>query len=208
MPVNPEITSYIQQTIIPQYSCFDKAHNLEHVNKVIQNSLSIATDYDVDINKVYVVAAYHDLGLRQGRENHEKTSAVLLMADLKLKEWFSESELTLMSEAVEDHRASNDYEPRGIYGKIVSEADRDIEYLTIFKRTIQYGLKNYPDYNIEQHFSRTYEHIQDKYGENGYLKLWLDTEINRHNLQELRIMLTSQEKFRADFEKIFAECSK
>ena len=208
MMVNPKIISYIQQNIVPQYSCFDKAHNLEHVNKVIQNSLFIAADYDVDIDKVYVVAAYHDVGLSQGRKNHEKTSAVILMTDLKLREWFSENELFLMSEAVEDHRASNDCEPRSIYGKIVSEADRDIEYMTILKRTIQYSLENYSEYNIEQHYSCTYEHIQNKYGEGGYLKLWLDTEINRRNLQELRKMITSHERLRTDFEIIFAECLK
>lgn len=206
MLVNQEIVNYIQQNIIPKYTYFDKAHNLEHVNKVIQNSLSIANEYDADLNKAYTIAAYHDLGLIQGRENHEKASADLLIADLKLKEWFSENELILMAEAVEDHRASNDYEPRSIYGKIISEADRDIEYFTILKRTIQYGLDNYKSNDFEQHLSRAYEHIQNKYGENGYLKLWLDTEVNRHNLQELRSMIVSYEKFIIDFKKIFNEC--
>ena len=208
MAVNPEIMNYIQENIIPQYSCFDKAHDLEHINKVIENSLSIAIDYNVDINKIYVVAAYHDLGLSQGRENHEKTSADFLMADLKLKELFSKNELILMAEAIEDHRASNNYEPRSIYGKIISEADRDIEYLTILKRTIQYSLKNYSNYDFEEHFNRTYEHIQNKYGYGGYLKLWLDTELNRHKLQELRNMIALREKFRIDFENIFDECTK
>lgn len=203
-----EIVSYVEQNIIPKYSSFDKGHDLNHVNKVIQNSLSIASDYEVDMNKVYIIAAYHDIGLNQGRKNHEKTSAIYLMSDSKLKEWFSEDELKLMAEAVEDHRASNDYEPRSIYGKIVSEADRDIDYITILTRTIQYSLKNFPDYNFEQHFIRTYEHIRDKYGENGYLKLWLNTKINQHKLQELQDEIASMEKFRNDFEKIFKECTK
>jgi len=206
MSINHELNEYIQQNILSKYAEFDKAHNLEHVNKVIKNSLSISIGYDVDINKVYAIAAYHDVGLSEGRDNHEKTSAAFLSADSKLKQWFSEKDLVLMAEAVEDHRASNDYEPRSIYGKIVSEADRDIDYVTILTRTIQYSLINYPHYTIEQHFNRTYAHIMDKYGEEGYLKLWLDTEINRQKLQELRYMLTSSDRLRADFEKIFAEC--
>lgn len=50
-----------------------------------------------------------------------------------------------MREAVEDHRASSDHEPRTIYGRIVAEADRCIDPPTIVRRTIQYGLANYPE---------------------------------------------------------------
>lgn len=206
MEINPDILSYVQQNIIPLYSSFDKAHNREHVDKVIKNSLAIAPDYGVDMNKVYVIAAYHDVGLSQGREHHEKSSAAFLLADLKLKEWFTEDELAVMSEAVKDHRASNDYEPRSIYGKIVAEADRDIEFTTILTRTIQYSLKNFPDYDFERHLTRTYEHIRDKYGEGGYLKLWLNTAENERNLRELRGMVTSKEKLSPAFEKIFFDC--
>ena len=39
------------------YDRFDKAHNKEHIDRVIKNSLSIAKDYDVDMSKVYVIAA-------------------------------------------------------------------------------------------------------------------------------------------------------
>lgn len=37
-----------------------------------------------------------------------------------------------MKEAVEDHRASSSRQPRSIYGKIVAEADRDIDVHEIF----------------------------------------------------------------------------
>jgi len=207
MEINLDILNYIQQNIIPKYESFDKAHNLEHVNKVIKNSLVISSAYNVDINKVYIIAAYHDVGLSQGRESHERSSAVYLMSDNKLKEWFSEEEMIVMSEAIEDHRASNDYEPRSIYGKIVAEADRDIECETILTRIIQYDLKNYPGYDFEKHLTRCYEHLCDKYGEGGYLKLWLNTEPNKRNLQELRCMITSKEKLRPYFERIFIKCA-
>jgi len=206
MEVNSNILDYIQQQIIPKYAAFDKAHNLEHVSKVIQNSLDIAADYDVDMDKVYVIAAYHDIGLSQGREDHEKNSAIILASDPALNQWFSKADMALMAEAIEDHRASNNYEPRSIYGKIVSEADRDIEYRVILTRTIQYSLKNYPDYDFEQHFNRTYQHLKDKYGEEGYLKLWLNTEQNQYNLKKLRDRITAKEKLKTDFEIIFKEC--
>ena len=34
MVVNQNIKDYIQQYILPQYSLFDKAHNIEHADKV------------------------------------------------------------------------------------------------------------------------------------------------------------------------------
>ncbi len=49
-----------------------------------------------------------------------------------------------MREAVEDHRASTDHEPRSLYGKIVAEADRIIDPDTTLRRTVQYGLKQNP----------------------------------------------------------------
>ncbi len=206
MEINLEIKTYIEENIIPKYREFDKAHNLSHVNKVISNSLKIAQDYDVDMDQVYVIAAYHDFGLCQGRENHEKNSAISLLNDDQLKKWFNEEILTRMAQAVEDHRASNDYEPRSIYGMIVSESDRDIDYWTILTRTIQYSLKNYPDYDFEQHLERTYFHIKNKYGEGGYLKLWLATEDNQRNLQILREHSLTKEGLRNDFEKVYNEC--
>jgi len=203
MSVNLEILEHIQQNILPKYEHFDNAHNPQHAERVIQNSLSIAKDYDVDINKVYVIAAYHDVGLAQGRKDHEKNSAAFLLSDSALAKWFSKDELILMAEAIEDHRASNDHAPRSIYGRIVSEADRDIEYVTILTRVIQYSIEHYPSYTQEEHFVRSYNHLQDKYGEGGYLKLWLDTERNRRNLQELREAMASVDRFKADFMRIF-----
>ena len=206
MSIRADILDYVQKHILPKYESFDKAHDTNHVDKVIENSLSIAKDYDVDINKVYIIAAYHDLGLAKGRTEHEKNSALFLLSDSKLREWFSEDELMLMAEAVEDHRASNEHPPRSIYGKIVSEADRDIEYATILERVVHYSLDNYPNYTPEEHFARTYSHVQEKYGKNGYLKLWLDTKYNRNNLAEIRENIKHVDKFKTDFYSALKKC--
>ena len=37
--MNDKLNKYIQITIIPEYSAFDKAHNIEHAEKVIEESL-------------------------------------------------------------------------------------------------------------------------------------------------------------------------
>lgn len=203
--INQEIEAYIQQNILPAYQSFDQAHNLSHAEKVIANSLSIAAEYGAEEDMAYVIAAYHDVGLTHGRERHEITSGAALSQDEALRQWFTAEEIQQMAEAVEDHRASGKREPRSLYGKIIAEADRDIDYETILRRCIQYSLANFPAYDFKQHFERVYHHMQNKYGENGYMKLWLSTETNRRRLAELRLILPLTDKVRSDFTKLFSQ---
>jgi len=203
--VKEEIRAYVERAILPCYESFDKGHDISHAKKVIGDSLIIAKDFDISLDMVYVIAAYHDLGLKFGRKDHEKNSGKILVNDKALEKWFSRDEIIIMKEAVEDHRASNDYEPRTVYGKIVAEADRDTVYETILTRTIQYSIKNYPDHTIEEHFERCLAHISEKYGENGYLKLGLETEKNIKGLEKIRLALKNEKQFRADFNRIFGE---
>ena len=121
-----DLREYIEINILPQYATFDKAHRLNHAKKVIEESMKLAQYYEVEPAMVYTIAAYHDLGLCEGREFHHLISGKILAADEKLRKWFSEAQLQTMKEAVEDHRASNKQAPRSMYGKIVAEADRII----------------------------------------------------------------------------------
>lgn len=201
--ITREIREYIEKHILPVYNFLDKAHGIDHIRKVIDNSLEIARDYDVDRDMVYIIAAFHDIGMIKGRENHHIDSGRIIMEDKFLKGIYSLKDRTLMKEAVEDHRASNNYEPRSIYGKIVSEGDRDLDYYTILKRTIEFGLVSDKDIKMEEHYLRSREHIIDKYGENGYINLWLDTNKNRENLKIIREKLNDEKELRRDFELIY-----
>ena len=130
--VSMEIMEFVETQILPKYTEFGESHGLRHVNRVIKNSLELARITGADINMVYVVAAYHDLGMSGPRAIHHITSGKILMADARLKRWFSQDQIKIMKEAVEDHRASSSRQPRSIYGKIVAEADRDIDTHEIF----------------------------------------------------------------------------
>lgn len=202
--MNQECIDYIESEILPRYASFDKAHQNDHVDRVIQESLRLAQYYEVNPDMVYVIAAYHDVGLVEGRERHHLVSGSLLQADQKLRNWFSEEEIQLMKEAVEDHRASNKHEPRSIYGKIVSEADRVIDAETTFRRTVQYGLSHYPEMSPEEHYLRFRDHLITKYGEGGYLKLWIPQSDNAERLQEIRGILKNEVQLRNIFMKLFA----
>lgn len=124
--VSLDLMEFIEKNILPRYAMFDKAHNMEHVTKIVRRSLEIARKMGADIDMAYTIAAYHDLGLEGPRAIHHITGGKILAADARLKKWFSADKIKIMKEAVEDHRASASHAPRSIYGKIVAEADRDL----------------------------------------------------------------------------------
>ena len=200
-----ELREYIEQEIIPQYAHFDKAHRTDHVLKVMEESMELAQYYDVDLLMVYVVAAYHDLGLCKGRELHHLVSGKILLADGTLKQWFTKEQLLAMKEAVEDHRASNKQAPRSIYGRIVAEADRMIDPVITLRRTVQYGLSNYPQLDKEKQYVRFLEHLNNKYAEGGYLKLWIPQSANARRLEKLRQLIANKEELHKVFENIYSE---
>jgi uncharacterized protein len=203
--MNSRLVEYIEREIIPLYLSFDKAHQTEHVDEVIKRSLELAEHYDVNIDMVYTIAAYHDTGLTAGRERHHKVSAEILAADKFIREHFTPEQIVVMQQAVEDHRASSDHEPRTIYGRIVAEADRLIVPQTIIRRTVQYGLAHYPTLTGEEHFARCIEHLTEKYGEGGYLKLWIPHSENARQLEALRQIIADRALLSELFETIFAE---
>jgi uncharacterized protein len=199
--MNLELQQYIEREIIPRYDHFDQAHQRDHVMMVIQQSLDIAAKLDVDIDMVYTIAAYHDTGLCEGREHHHEVSAQIIKADLQLRRWFSEEQILVMSDAAEDHRASAKQAPRTIYGRIVAEADRFIDPVTIVRRTIQYGMDHYPELSREEQYQRMLTHLHEKYGRNGYLKLWFQDSPNAERLARLHDLIDDDPRLRSLFEE-------
>ena len=134
------LITYIETAIIPRYKEFDKHTTSPTSVPSSKKSLALARQHpEADERLAYVIAAYHDTGLCRDRTTHHLVSGEILMADSTLRQWFSDTEILLMKEAVEDHRASTDHEPRSIYGKIVAEADRIIDPDITLRRTVQYG---------------------------------------------------------------------
>ncbi len=203
--MNQELVRYIESEIIPRYSGFDKAHQIDHVLKVIGQSMELAKYYDVDEDMVYATASYHDTGLAEGRKVHHTASARIIREDMELRAWFSDEQIEIIADAAEDHRASNEHEPRTIYGRIVAEADRIIDGETIIRRTIQYGLAHYPELDHEEHFARFMDHMAEKYAEGGYLKCWIPESPNARRLAEFRNQLKDHDLIRRKFDSIFAE---
>ena len=198
-----EIMRFVETQILPRYTHFDKAHNLTHVNSVIKRSVDMARQMGADINMAYVIAAYHDLGLEGPRAIHHLTSRRILSSDARLCKWFTPEQIRIMSEAVEDHRASASHAPRSLYGKIVAEADRDITTDNVIRRTIQFGKSNHSELSREQQWQRFRQHMESKYSRNGYIKLWLHGTENERNLNTLRQIIDNPAQLKAHFDRIY-----
>lgn len=200
-----EIFEWIEHSIFPRYDAFDKAHRGDHARYVIDTSLELSRYYDVDTDMVAVAAACHDLGLSAGRQNHHLESGRIIRTLPELRRWFSAGQIETMAQAAEDHRASAKEPPRSIYGRIIAEADRQIIPEVVIRRTVQFGFKNYPELSKEGHWNRTVGHLEEKYGDGGYLKLWIPESRNSANLEELRRIIRDKSALRSVFESIFEE---
>ena len=201
--IRAEIKAYVESEILPRYDGFDAAHRRDHADVVVARSVALAQRLGADVEMAYVIAAYHDTGLAVGRDVHHTESKRILLEDRRLSEWFSAEDIATMGDAVEDHRASNSRPPRTIYGKIVAEADRIIDSTTIMTRTIQYGLSHYPELSKEEHIERAVAHIKEKYGEGGYLKLWIPESDNAARLQDFRALIENETELREHLQSIY-----
>lgn len=191
------LKEYIEQTILPEYDTFDGGHKRDHAETVIRESLKLAQEYNADQQMAYVIAAYHDLGLRYDREKHHIYSGEILLADKTLRQWFTEEQLLTMRDAVEDHRASGKNPPRTIYGAIVAEADRQIDPQVVVHRTMAYSAKLFPDGDFQTLYKRSKEHLLEKYAEGGYLHLWLNSDRNLKGLHALRNIIQDEDQLRS-----------
>ena len=203
--IRPALRAYVESEIIPRYDGFDKGHRRDHVETVIGQALTLSRFYDVDPELVYTAAAYHDTGLCADRKTHHVVSARIIREDARLLEWFTQEQIETIADAAEDHRASSDHAPRTIYGRLIAEADRQIVPETVIRRTIQFGLSQYPEMDKVGQWARTVEHLGEKYADGGYLKLWIPESPNATRLEALRAIIRDKGLLRQVFERVYEE---
>ena len=187
--INKELQEYIIKNIFPRYEKY-YSHGMIHINNVIDNMMMLADYYNLDKNMAYVIASYHDIGLNIDRENHEHESGKVLASDVELKKYFTEDEINIMKEAVEDHRGSRKTRPRNFYGECVSDSDRDFDIPLLAKRQLATTLKNYPDLTtFDEHFERCYEYLCRRLNDSGKFNLWTNNPI----------LVERRDKFQKDY---------
>ena len=166
--IKPEIIEYIETEILPQYNGIG-GHTDEHIRQVIERSLNFYKQApELNIDMVYIIAAYHDLGRLIDNETHNLESAKLLRKDKFIKEHFTDEEINIMAEAVEDHRASLGREPRSTYGKLVSSADRNTSIEQTLSRAYDYNKHFNPTATEDETIETVRKILRKKYSPDGY----------------------------------------
>lgn len=193
---NVELVKHIENEVFPLYERNEEGHGIKHIKTVIKRSLKFAKDYNANLDMTYTIAAYHDIGHYIDRKKHEIISAEIFMRDEKIKQWFTDEQRNIIKEAIEDHRASSNHKPRSIYGMIISTADRTIiDIDNSIKRSYSYGKRNYIGLSEEEQIHRVYQHLKEKYGENGYAKIYLEDKEFDEAIEKLRQALSNKEEF-------------
>lgn len=201
--VNPELRQYVRSHIFPVYSKNDAGHRLDHIEYVIRRSLAFMEQFEnLDADMVYTAAAYHDVAHYIDKNRHEELSARIFFEDEAMENFFTDMQRQTIKEAIEDHRASLERAPRSDYGKIISSADRSTDIDSFFLRTHAYTLKHFPKLTEKQRLERCYQHMQDKYGEGGYAKSYVDDAEYKRFCEEMKALLHDRKAFERKYQAV------
>ena len=208
MKVNLELKHYLEKNILPEYLNFDGGHDKRHIEAVLKRSINyykeLKDQYELNINMIYVVACYHDIGMKISRENHAQHSQEILLSDESLKQWFAKEQIIVMSEAVCDHSTSSGRVPRSIYGKIVSDADKDIDVVIGLLRGWEYSLKNFPNLSNDERINEIHKEIVRRFGDESIggknlVKFYIKCKENTKFLQKMKQYAFNFDIFKNDF---------
>ena len=203
--VSPEIIEYVEKEILPKYGKVG-GHTDSHIRQVIERSLRFFEQApDLNIDMVYMIAAYHDLGRLVDNDTHNIESAKMLRKDEFLKVRFSTEEIEIMAEAVEDHRASLGHEPRSIYGKLVSSADRNTDVDTMLQRVYEYNKYLHPEMSEEDVLKDARYHLRRKYSPGGYAvnTMYFDDPAFAETLVKIEEITRDMDIFKKEIKRVY-----
>ena len=205
--INQELKEYIQEKILPEYDLNDKGHNKEHIDFVLNRAYELSVNHDINYDMLYTVVCYHDIACHINREEHEVLSAQRLFLDENLNKYFDKTQLLMMKEAIEDHRASLEYIPRNIYGKILSSADRKIDIDIYLRSSMSFSLKKNPHISEEELIEDSYFFAIKKFGKNGYAvqKMYIEDVKYKTFLDEIQYLIENKEHFINRAKKVLEE---
>ncbi|MBQ6450731.1 MAG: hypothetical protein IJJ29_02275 [Solobacterium sp.] len=225
----PKLRNYIEQQIFPRYNSAN-GHGLDHIENVIRRSLDFAkrindgniktsaedfanlpaslSDGKINYDICYAVAAFHDLGRAKNNKLHHLVSSAWFLDDDFMEDFFTREELRVAADAIMDHRASNSLAPITIYGRIVSSADRDTDYLDILRRAYAYNRHTHPEYTDDEARQYCYDKIIQKFaspGAYGAKKMFFDNPEFDAMIAKFREICQDRTIFDAELDKALAK---
>ncbi len=130
--VNSELKVYIERKIIPPYY---KDFRIKHINSIIKRSFEIVNKYNlvVNIDMVYVIAVFHDIGYTVNKNHCEKISSNIFRNNSEMKKYFTEKQINIISDAIIDQKNKD---VRNVYGRILSFAIKVLSIEKVLKNSI------------------------------------------------------------------------
>ncbi|MDD3340638.1 MAG: hypothetical protein PHN72_00330 [Bacilli bacterium] len=205
--INAKLKKYIEDNIVPEYQLNDGGHDINHINYVLNRALEIGDAYHLNMDVLYTCVMYHDIACHIDRKRHEVLSGIRAYEDVFLNTFFFKEEMIIIKEAIEDHRASLNHEPRNLYGKIVSSADRKVDVKTYLISALSFDMKKYPEMTKEELIEDSYLFANEKYGKEGYAikKSYVNDQKYKQFLQELQYLIENKDLYNEVAQAVYEE---
>lgn len=196
--VRQDLKDYIAEHIFPEYEKNDGGHNIAHILEVIRRSFALNDTFKLglDDNMIYAIASCHDWGKYEDHSVHHLIAARNFMNDEGMDKFFTPEEKQIIKEAIEDHRSSKEDEPRSIYGKLISSADRNTRIEIVFIRSFFVAHERMPETNIEEYLDYTIQRLSKKYDEENPENMFFEDETYKVFIQDMRDLLKKEEEFK------------
>jgi len=196
--VRQDLKDYIAEHIFPEYEKNDGGHNIAHILEVIRRSFALNDTFKLglDDNMIYAIASCHDWGKYEDHSIHHLIAARNFMNDEGMDKFFTPEEKQIINEAIEDHRSSKEDEPRSVYGKLISSADRNTRIEIVFIRSFFVAHERMPETNIEEYLDYTIKRLSKKYDEENPENMFFEDETYKVFIQDMRNLLKKDEEFK------------
>ena len=196
--VRQDLKDYITEHIFPEYEKNDGGHNIAHILEVIRRSFALNDTFKLglDDNMIYAIASCHDWGKYEDHSIHHLIAARNFMNDEGMNKFFAPEEKQIIKEAIEDHRSSKEDEPRSVYGKLISSADRNTRIEIVFIRSFFVAHERMPETNIEEYLDYTIKRLSKKYDEENPENMFFEDETYKVFIQDMRDLLKKDEAFK------------
>ena len=137
---------------------------------------------------MYAIASCHDWGKYEDHETHNLIAACHFRDDNGFKKFFNDEERQVIKEAIEDHRSSKEDEPRSVYGKLISSADRNTRIEIVFIRSFFVAHERMPECNIEEYLDYTIERLSKKYSEENPENMFFEDKTYSVFIKDMRAL--------------------
>ena len=201
--VNPELKEFIRKKIFPIYKFNDLGHNLTHIIEVIRRSFALNETFklNLDHNMMYTIAACHDWGKCENSDLHHEIAAAHFYETKEFKKYFNEEQRIIIKEAIEDHRSSKKEEPRSVYGKLISSADRNTSIEIVFIRSFFVAHERTPEMQIDEYLDFTVNRLAKRYSLENPENMHFEDRIYKNFLADMRDLLSRPD----DFKNLYCE---